>query len=350
MTVDRDRIPSRTDSSAYPIADFSAGSGRRPQRRVREPHVPPRWRRLLRAGSVFGLLGMLAWLVAAAPATAASKTSQAAPRQATAQPAVASERTALLTKPAKPPGAKPRKPRGKTAWITVAGQTARRYGVSGDLVHAVILAESAYDPKALSHKGAMGLMQLIPETATRYGVTDPWDPAQNLDGGVRYLRDLLGQFKDTGLAVAAYNAGETAVARYGNEIPPYDETQGYVAKVEAYLARLEAGAAVKSLIGKGVAAAPRLSGWGLIFGFFPDQAEARAAVQRQRAKLKAVMARGRTAIVPRELENGTRYGALLVGLKEQDASAACKHLRSLRAYCLALTPGELKDPEALWRS
>lgn len=294
------------------------------------------------------LLMALAWAAAGTTATAASETSGAAPQESVGQ--ASAQRTALLTDPVAPPMAKPEKPRGKSAWISIADQTARRYGVSVDLVHAVILAESAYDPKALSHKGAIGLMQLIPKTAKRYGVADPWDPVQNLDGGVRYLRDLLGQFKDTGLAVAAYNAGENAVARYGNAIPPYDETQGYVAKVEAYLARLEAGAAVKSLIGKGVAPAPRLSGWGLIFGFFPDQAEARAAVQSRRAKLKAVMARGRAAVVPRELENGTRYGALLVGLKAQDASAACKHLRSLRAYCLALTPTELKDPDALWRS
>ena len=93
-----------------------------------------------------------------------------------------------------------------------------------------------------------------------------------------------------------------------------------------------------------------MSGWGLIFGFFHDRSEARSVLQKQRAKLKAVLARGRPAVVPRELENGKRFGALLVGLNEKDAGAACKHLRKLRTYCLALTPQELKDPQALWRS
>lgn len=100
------------------------------------------------------------------------------------------------------------------------------------LVHAVITAESGYDPKARSDKGAMGLMQLMPETARRYCVKDPYDPAQNLRGGSLYLRDLLKLYKnDVKLVLAAYNAGEGAVARHGNRIPPYPETREYVPKV-----------------------------------------------------------------------------------------------------------------------
>ena len=103
------------------------------------------------------------------------------------------------------------------------------------LVHAVVRAESAYRADAVSSKGAIGLMQLMPATAERYGVSDPRDPAQNLRGGTRYLRDLLAMFdNDLKLALAAYNAGENAVIRYGNQIPPYDETRDYVRKVVVF--------------------------------------------------------------------------------------------------------------------
>lgn len=100
------------------------------------------------------------------------------------------------------------------------------------LIHAVIRAESAYRADAISSKGAVGLMQLMPATAERYGVVDRSDPEQNVQGGVAYLRDLLQLFEsDLRLALAAYNAGENAVMRYGNAIPPYPETQNYVRKV-----------------------------------------------------------------------------------------------------------------------
>jgi soluble lytic murein transglycosylase-like protein len=100
------------------------------------------------------------------------------------------------------------------------------------LVHAVIAAESAYDPEAISRTGAVGLMQLMPATARRYGVQNRRDPSANVDGGVRYLRDLLLMFNnDLPLALAAYNSGENAVKQYGNNIPPYDETRKYVKKV-----------------------------------------------------------------------------------------------------------------------
>jgi len=111
-------------------------------------------------------------------------------------------------------------------------QAADEAGIDAALVHAVITAESGYNPAALSRTGAQGLMQLMPGTARRYAVKDAFDPMQNIRGGTRYLRDLLDMFdNNTELAVAAYNAGENAVIRYGRKIPPYRETQAYVPKV-----------------------------------------------------------------------------------------------------------------------
>jgi len=102
------------------------------------------------------------------------------------------------------------------------------------LVHAVIQTESAYNSSAQSPKGAVGLMQLMPDTARRFGVIDRNDPDQNVDGGTRYLKYLITLFNpNIDLAVAAYNAGENAVIRYNNSIPPYPETQNYVKQVLA---------------------------------------------------------------------------------------------------------------------
>jgi hypothetical protein len=109
------------------------------------------------------------------------------------------------------------------------------YGVSLDLVRAIIQVESDFDHLARSSKGAQGLMQLMPGTAERFGVGDPYDPRQNIFGGVQYLRLLLDMFDgDVVLASAAYNAGENAVIRH-NGVPPYRETRGYVAKVQSLL-------------------------------------------------------------------------------------------------------------------
>jgi hypothetical protein len=109
------------------------------------------------------------------------------------------------------------------------------HGVSVDLVRAVIQVESDFDHLARSSKGAQGLMQLMPDTARRFGVSNAYDPRQNIFGGVRYLRWLLDLFRgDVALAAAGYNAGENAVLRYGG-VPPYKETRGYVDKVQALL-------------------------------------------------------------------------------------------------------------------
>ena len=100
------------------------------------------------------------------------------------------------------------------------------------LLHAVIAAESGYDVNAVSNKGAMGLMQLMPETAKRYGTTDPFNPEQNIRAGAQYLSGLLQRYgNNLHLALAAYNSGEANVAKYGQRIPPFPETVAYVPKV-----------------------------------------------------------------------------------------------------------------------
>ena len=111
-------------------------------------------------------------------------------------------------------------------------EVASRYQVPEALIHAVIAIESAYDPNAVSSAGAVGLMQLMPATAKRYGVANRRDPSANLTGGIRYLKDLLVRFdSNLELALAGYNAGENSVEKFGNQIPPFDETQNYVRKV-----------------------------------------------------------------------------------------------------------------------
>lgn len=116
----------------------------------------------------------------------------------------------------------------------------KTHGVDSALVHAVITAESGYNPGATSRAGAKGLMQLMPDTAARYGVRNIVDPQENINGGVRYLRDLITMFNgNLELAVAAYNAGENAVIRHGNRIPPYAETVHYVPKVLGFYRKFQ---------------------------------------------------------------------------------------------------------------
>jgi soluble lytic murein transglycosylase-like protein len=131
-----------------------------------------------------------------------------------------------------PAPANPKADPGPSATVNaLVSSIARRHNVEPSLVDSVIRVESNYDPNAVSPKGAMGLMQLIPSTARRFGVNNTFHPAQNIEGGVLYLKYLMNLYHgDERLALAAYNAGEGAVAKY-NGIPPYPETQNYVYQV-----------------------------------------------------------------------------------------------------------------------
>jgi hypothetical protein len=154
-----------------------------------------------------------------------------------------------------PPPARP-----DAAWRRVAGsfagdieRAARVHSVDPVLLTAVVRAESNFDPMAVSPKGAQGLMQLMPQTAERFGVADVFDVSDNVDGGARYLSWLLDRFDgQTELALAGYNAGEGAVDRYSG-VPPYPETENYIEKVMREAARMgsESGAVVPERAGAG---------------------------------------------------------------------------------------------------
>ena len=121
----------------------------------------------------------------------------------------------------------------KQQYDPIVQACARQFNVPADLIHSIIRAESGYDSRAVSIKGAAGLMQLMPETATQYGVSDRFDPSDNIEGGVKYLKDLIKLFNgDTAKVLAGYNAGQEALKKF-NGIPPYAETREYIRRVMA---------------------------------------------------------------------------------------------------------------------
>ena len=119
----------------------------------------------------------------------------------------------------------------QTKYRTLIRDLSSKYGVPEDLVHSIIIAESNYNPNAVSKKGALGLMQLMPETAKEYGVLDPLVPEDNIDAGIKYIKKLIDLYNgDVKLILAAYNAGPSAVEKYGG-VPPFQETQEYIQRV-----------------------------------------------------------------------------------------------------------------------
>jgi soluble lytic murein transglycosylase-like protein len=122
---------------------------------------------------------------------------------------------------------------GRKTYDNVVRKVAQKHGVEPDLIHAIIRAESNYDSFAVSEKGAMGLMQLMPATADAYAVNNFYDPEENIEGGTKYLKDLIKLFDgNTNLVLAAYNAGQEAVKKYKG-IPPYPETRNYISRIQA---------------------------------------------------------------------------------------------------------------------
>lgn len=183
-------------------------------------------------------IGLLAVALAAAPMSAGGGVGFAAALAAANQETL----TIVLAAPVRTASARAADPdldlpseAAIRRFAPIVSRAARVHGVDEALVHAVIFAESSYDPDAISPAGASGLMQLMPATAAQYGVRDLFDPAQNVSGGVRLLRDLLAKFDgNVELALAAYNAGAYAVIRAGNRVPPHSETAAYVPKVIDY--------------------------------------------------------------------------------------------------------------------
>lgn len=138
----------------------------------------------------------------------------------------------IRTKPKGYAGAFKKLAKNKKKYAPIIAKAAAKYKIDEKLLHAVIQTESAYDVKAVSSAGAVGLMQLMPATAKRYGVSNRTNATQNIEGGTRYIKDLFKMFdSNLDLVLASYNAGEGAVKKYKNTIPPYPETQGYVKKV-----------------------------------------------------------------------------------------------------------------------
>jgi len=127
-----------------------------------------------------------------------------------------------------------------TPFQKIIRAAAERYGMDADLIHCVVAVESNFNPKALSPKKASGLMQLLPQTAAHFGVKNIFDPEENVNAGTRYLKELLGKYRNLTLALAAYNAGPERVDQYGRRVPPFLETMKYVQRITKSYAKIKA--------------------------------------------------------------------------------------------------------------
>jgi len=174
-----------------------------------------------------------------APKTQGVQTKNATPKSLTAGATSVPASSPLIVLPAATIGTSETQSTGNARYDEWIAQSAARNGVDPNLIIAVMRQESGFNLRARSYKGATGLMQLMPATAQRFGVTNIWDASQNIEGGARYLRFLLDSFNgDVKLALAGYNAGENAVVNSGFRVPRYRETQNYVRSISA---RYEAG-------------------------------------------------------------------------------------------------------------
>ncbi len=163
---------------------------------------------------------------------------------------------------AEPPQPEAPKSAAATSLDDAVNRIAAQHSLPPQLIHSVIKVESNYNPRAVSPKGAEGMMQLIPATARRFGVADSFNPMENIQGGAKYLKYLLNLYdNDYALALAAYNAGEGAVARYGG-VPPYQETQNYLHLVADQLKKLNKAAGVATETKPGQANTPGPQGAG----------------------------------------------------------------------------------------
>jgi hypothetical protein len=153
-------------------------------------------------------------------------------------------------------GSTPRVEAAKAPYHEFIEAAAAHYLVDADLIASVIAVESNFDPKAISRRNARGLMQLLPATAARLGVRNVFDPAENIDGGTHYLRDLLQLYRnDLAMTLAAYNAGPQRVQRYGR-VPPFAETQSYVLRVRSAYAKRKSSLGAKTAVATPAASTP----------------------------------------------------------------------------------------------